>query len=412
MANSLRNIMHDGITPQRAADKVRIANRPIGGFTQFEKRRVNAIEAPLIDGAYARTIRVHELLHANHSTPAVSRKWHPIAYNAVEDARVHNIYWPLSMPRQANRDCLAVALRDLRTIQPMAAMASADEWNVNLLVALRTMAIVSRLANRICNHDTALAIRQRLDKRITTAFGPIIAEKLAGILGMVKSRRYKAIREFTALLRDDDEPAHGNKQGDRANGQQTANPMRIVRLPMPEACNSKVKRTALSRSGARLNRSRIVRAITTGSTAGLFVRQRYLPGGTYLFDASGSMCLTDDMLNSLCRSVPAATVAYYSGRGMAADGTYGELVIYAERGRRAADIERVHGGNEVDLYAIEWLLRQPGPRTYIGDGEFCGGPEGQDIKAAALLAGAVANGKVTWYQSVSELSDILGKQTS
>jgi hypothetical protein len=286
----------------------------------------------------------------------------------------------------------------------MAAMASADEWNVNLLVAIRTMAIVSRLANRVCNHDTALAIRQRLDKRITTAFGPIIAAKLADIFGMVKSRRYKAIREFTALLRD--EPAHGNKQGDKANGQQTAHPMRIVRLPMPEACNSTAKRTALARSGGRLNRPRIARAVISGSTVGLFVRQRYLPGGTYLFDASGSMCLTDDMLNSLCRSVPAAIVAYYSGRGMAADGTYGELVIYAERGRRAADIERVHGGNEVDLYAIDWLLKQPGPRVYIGDGEFCGGPEGQDVKAAALLASAVANGKVSWYQSVSELSDI------
>jgi hypothetical protein len=173
---------------------------------------------------------------------------------------------------------------------------------------------------------------------------------------------------------------------------------------MPEPCNSAVRRTALARSGARLNRPRIVRAVITGSTLGLFVRQRYLPGATYLFDASGSMCLSNEMLNSLCRSVPAATVAYYSGHSVRDDGTYGELVIYAEGGRRAARVDHVHGGNEVDLYAIQWLLKQTGPRIYIGDGGFCGGPEGQDVRAAALLASAVANGKVTWHQSVSELN--------
>ena len=163
----------------------------------------------------------------------------------------------------------------------------------------------------------------------------------------------------------DDEPGTAKGKGNGSTGDQTSNPMRIVRLPMPEACNSAVRRISLARSGCRLNRARIVRAVAIGSTFGLFVRQRYLRGGSYLFDASGSMGLTDDRLNALCQSVPAATVAYYSGWGSrsAADGAYGELVVYAENGRRAAECSNVHGGNEVDLFAIQWLLKQPAPRV-------------------------------------------------
>ena len=153
--------------------------------------------------------------------------------------------------------------------------------------------------------------------------------------------------------------------------------MRVVKLPMPETCNSTVKRTALARSGARLNRARLVQAVLNRSTIGLFIRNRYLQGGTYLFDASGSMGLSAERLNELCRSVPAATVAYYSGWACQAhDGAYGELVIYAENGQRATECDHMHGGNEVDLFAIQWLLRQPSPRVYVGDGQFCGGPDG------------------------------------
>ena len=79
------------------------------------------------------------------------------------------------------------------------------------------------------------------------------------------------------------------------------------------------------------------------------------------------------------------------------------LVVYAENGQRADHCDHMHGGNSVDLFAIQWLLRQPAPRVYVGDGEFCGGPDGQDSAAAALLAGAVANGKVKWIQSITEL---------
>jgi hypothetical protein len=400
----IRDIIHDGVQPDRAAENLTITDSARGGFTKFKRRRVEKIAAPLGAGAMARTIRIHELLHANKTSPRRNRKVHPIAENAIEDARVHGIYWPDSMPERANRDCLAAALADLRSIPPMAALARADDWNKSLLVALRAMAILNRLGSV---SRRAYRNAGRLEKRLIAAFGPIVVEKLNEILGKVRTRRVKAMADFMALMRtDDNEPEGdgGSQPGKGSSGAATANPMRIVRLPMPEPCNATARRTALARSGARLNRARLPRAIATGSTAGLFIRQRYLPGGTYLFDASGSMRLTDERLNLLCQSVPAATVAYYSGWGTPdAEGAYGDLVIYAQNGRRADYCSHLHNGNEVDYWAIHWLLRQPAPRVYVGDGQFCGGPEGQDARAAALLAGAVASGQITWHKSIYDL---------
>ena len=138
----------------------------------------------------------------------------------------------------------------------MAALGRADDWNRNLLVALRCKAILARLGSV---SRSVYKLRKRLDKRVINAFGPIVAEKLEEILHKVKKRRGKALAAFTALLRDDDGcdngRGRGRKPGENSNGKATDNPMRIIKLPMPETCNSAVKRTALARSGARLNRA-------------------------------------------------------------------------------------------------------------------------------------------------------------
>jgi hypothetical protein len=396
--NDLRDIIHDGVDANRASEKLRIVHSTRGGRTTWHKRKVISVAAPLQSGAHSRTIRLHEILHANRSPLRQCRKFPDLAVQAIEDARVHTVYWPTSMPKKANRDCLAAALLDSRTIPPMIAMASADDWNVNLLVALRSMAIVKRLGEQ--RHAT------KLQSRLQAAFGPVIVEKLGGILSLVKSHKTQALRKFSALLRSDDDADNNdaNQSGSGSTGESTNSPMQIVRLSMPESCNPAVRRMALARSGARLNRSRLARAVATGSTSGLFIRPRYLPGGTYLIDASGSMQLSADRLGELCRSAPVATVAYYSGWGSPdASGCYGKLVIYAENGRRATAVDHRYCGNEIDLFAIQWLLRQPAPRVYIGDAEFCGGPEGQDVKAAALLASAVASGKIEWQKSICAL---------
>jgi hypothetical protein len=238
---------------------------------------------------------------------------------------------------------------------------------------------------------------------LAKSFPPNIVQELDDILQACKSKRgrTKALKAFSALMRSDEAQQGANKSEGSA-GAMRANLMRgVVKLPMVEPCDATAKRTSIARSGARINRDRLAGAIATGSIAGLFIRQRYLPGGTYLFDASGSMQISEVRLNELCHKFPAATVAYYSGSEyQRADGSFGDLVIYSQGGQRAREVANRYGGNSVELFAIQWLLKQPGPRTFICDGGFCGGPDGQDIAAAKLLAMAFANGDIVWQQSV------------
>jgi len=285
MTNDIRKIVHHGIRAERAADKLTVSSSARGGFTSWHKRKVIEVSAPMGAGASARTIRIHEILHANNTAPLRKSKIHPIAINAIEDAYVHSVYWPNSMPRKANRDCLATALADARTIAPAVATGRAEAWNTSLLVALRSMSMVRRLGS----HKQI----DRLKARILPVVGPIVWERLSEILQRVLSRRNKrkAYAEFTALLFADD-GSEFDGRGKGSTGAATAEPMRIVKLPLTENCNAAVRRLSLARSGARLNRARIVRAVANSSTVGLFIRQRYLAGGTYLFDASGSMGLT------------------------------------------------------------------------------------------------------------------------
>src|SRR6185503_11325818 len=98
----LRDVLHDGVLPRRAADNLTICDSAHGGRTTWRKRKVATIAAPMCAGAYARTIRIHELLHANRTPARNNRKYPALAQNAIEDARVHLVYWPESMPRRAN----------------------------------------------------------------------------------------------------------------------------------------------------------------------------------------------------------------------------------------------------------------------------------------------------------------------
>src|SRR5688500_16479027 len=90
----LKDIVFAGVKSDRAADNLRVYHSDNCGATTYRKKRVATVSAPMVRGAIARTIRIHELLHANRSPVTKPRKVHPIAANAVEDARVHSTYWP------------------------------------------------------------------------------------------------------------------------------------------------------------------------------------------------------------------------------------------------------------------------------------------------------------------------------
>jgi len=397
---TLAELIHDGVRENRAATELAVKHQPIGGLTGWRKGKVNVVSAPLVAGAQARTIRLHEVLHANHSPTRVSRKFHPLTVQAVEDARVHSIYWRLHrLPHRANRDCMAAALTDLRALLKYD-LADHDQWNLAMLIGLRALSI----AHSIGNADFRYKLESRLSRKLTLT----IFHALEEVLSAVRNRS-KASKLFEALLRADKlMPAEGDTLNE-SRGAETRMPMRIVRLPLVEPCHSAAPVARLASSGSIVHRPRLVRALIQRSTVGLFRRRVHREGGTVLLDASGSMGIDSERLSAICRALPFATVAYYDGWGSCArDGAYGELCIFAERGLRASSAPIASGGNEVDLYAIRWLLAQPGPSVLVTDGEFCGGPVGQDIEASKLLASAVAQGQIRWLRSFSELSDHLG----
>jgi hypothetical protein len=323
-------------------------------------------------------------------------KYSPIAFNAVEDMRVHALWWPRGMSRRANRDAIAVALRDARQATG-AELENVDAFNITLLILGRSLAIVDKLGDG--------SQREYVRSVAAQLYGPLISAELRDI--MYDCGAKGAVKRFHALLREKapPRPPHARK-GAGSKGAASSAPMRVVRLPLVAACDP-APVVALARTGSHINAARLARAVITGSSAGLFRRRvTKSPQGTVLIDASGSMGLTNDRLRALCCAFPAATVAFYSGQGQMGDGAYGTLVIFAENGRRAEVIPDsvLHGSNSVDQWALTWLLSQPGPRRFVTDGGFCGGPDGQDLETSKLLACALNAGSVELVASLDDLN--------
>jgi hypothetical protein len=93
-----------------------------------------------------------------------------------------------------------------------------------------------------------------------------------------------------------------------------------------------------------------------------------LPAGAILFDASGSMGVSQEVLLDCCCRAPTATIAYYAGD----DHKFGTLWIFAENGMRARKVTEFPGGNTVDGPALDWLMQQDGPKMFVTDRGFCG----------------------------------------
>lgn len=99
----------------------------------------------------------------------------------------------------------------------------------------------------------------------------------------------------------------------------------------------------------------------------IFRTKKRVKGAAVLVDVSGSMSWDEEDLRRVLEEVPAATVALYSGNG-----TKGDLVIVAHKGRRAtwgSVRSFVHGGNVIDGPALEWLAEQPQEvKVWMSDG--------------------------------------------
>jgi hypothetical protein len=136
----------------------------------------------------------------------------------------------------------------------------------------------------------------------------------------------------------------------------------------------------------------------------LFIKQAPVaPGGSIVFDASGSMGVSQERLCDCCERAPAATVGFYSGD----DDPQGEgkLYVYAKDGMRAAHINDciMYGGNGVDGQALDWLMAQETPRIFVTDRGFCSSND--SLVQLARLAVLEDLGEVTVYESYDKFQE-------
>lgn len=170
----------------------------------------------------------------------------------------------------------------------------------------------------------------------------------------------------------------------------TSDPFRycqIERLPLSIdtlAHNRNILRVP-SFSGPRLRAGSLVQ-LALGIPGSHFIKRAIKEspnGASVMIDASGSMSISTEQLETLGQQIPAGFIAYYCAGG---EYSQGRITIYAEHGRRAEKMpKRIGNGNFVDYAALLTLMgRKERPRILVTDLGFCGGP-GSDIVAAHTL---------------------------
>lgn len=389
-----------------------------GGF------RVTGLDLPSVDSARGRLIRAHEILHASASEvrPRWRARWDERIANIIEDVRLHTTLWE-SM-RHLDRDAGAVALQDALQVRRAfkdGDVVTDDAWNVSVLMAVRAYAVAFGAARPSARVSISTDAFRRVTRALTDAYGLHVQDAIQLIRYQVSCGEMdEACGALSRLLRtdpvepeeDDDEDRPYTLMGERSkpgaeSAQTPSSPMDIVELPRTRATAPPRTRRGFARSGSRLNVRRAARAVASLSTHGLFLRRNKRAGGAVLIDASGSMRVEPEALAEVCALAPAGVVGYYSGmRSRRDEGVFGTLHVFARGGRRASECPRTGGGNSVDLWALRWLLKQVGPRVFVTDGRFTGGPKGQAQAAFMELKHAEDRGLVTVVETVEQAREL------
>jgi hypothetical protein len=413
-----------------------------GGFTEYDdkdRKRVVKIATPASMTYFDVAVRGHETRHATHHTLARKKPKTPneaIAAQIVDDVNVeckplrNTTLGDLTSYRRAH---LCAAMTDLksmvadqRRVKQGKVPDSAAVRNAALLCATRVTAMLGAYATDERGYVVA-AGASTLRKGMAKLQDTIGAKSLRALrevirLGKSSRTRNKAISMLTALLENVPDPENPEEMQPTTDEERSDIMMPVTHGDALEGkmeiCDLRPKTVYCAReksisvkhapNGVIVNARRFVNAIVSGDGLGLFSRRlRQTPGGTVVIDASGSMGATARNLGALCKLVPTATVAYYSGD---AHGK-GILAVYAEKGKRYAGqlpSDTLRGGNAVDLAAVRWLMAHPKPWTLVSDLEFCGGIIGSETVAFALVERAEARGELTVYRSLDAAYEAFG----
>ena len=375
--------MRLGVPARRGDPRVIINPRERAGYCEYDRRGKNVvtIKAPGWGaGAWGRVITLHEMIHANISSVPKprERKYGEHAIQLREDLRVHSRF-----PEHAERDELVVAAQTLRAARGRELSSRYD--------CLRAIGIVYRAGRgRKRIRDLAGAYMRRLEAQIP-GLGQLARDIAWRSYPSKPAERFALlamIKQYLSATRPEEAPLDDAEKSDGA--------MTIVELPRVEDCDSSPARDIFWASGgARLNVNRAIAGMIARDGRPCFRRSALLPSawrGVVLIDASISMNITQQGLNALCRSIPGGTVAYY---GAERNGE-GKLYVFARDGKRAVSPPLGRWGNEVDVEALSWMHRQPGPRVYVGDGQFCSTRGSANF--AAAQAHSLASRADVWHR--------------
>jgi len=181
---------------------------------------------------------------------------------------------------------------------------------------------------------------------------------------------------------DEDKPEEGRgspdtkdtdpiEKAERKKNEAVWGPLEIIKPPLTETRRLKEAFKAnkfLRDTGKRI--VRLNRALTDGKV--FRGSRKKSQAGTILIDASGSMGLTAEMIETLVLGSPGTMVAFYEGADRGDSGGYVKVVAANGKVASAEQMRTYIGGNGVDGPALEWLGRQQGPRVWVSDGEVSG----------------------------------------
>jgi len=125
----------------------------------------------------------------------------------------------------------------------------------------------------------------------------------------------------------------------------------------------------------------------------VFTSKSKRKSGTVLIDVSGSMSFTEEDVQEIIETLPASTVAIYSGDSDADEKepskVKGTLRVVGKNGRYVKYIPEHGFHNLIDGPAIEWLTRQAEPRILVSDLQFTGldyaNPKRGEVSCSAEL---------------------------
>lgn len=408
-----------------------------GGYTEYDqkdRKRVVKIAAPASMTYFDVAVRGHETRHATHHTAPRKKPLtpnHAIAGQIIDDVNVECKPLPnatLGNLKRYRRAHLCAAMSDLknmlndrRRVTAGKVRDSVELRNAGLLCATRVAAMLGAYGR----DERGTVVEPVFGRGIRKLRDTIGGRNLAAIRQIItwgKSARYrnKAISMLAALLETaptPDYPEMDAPEGEPSDilapvthGDALEGKMDILDLRPKTIYCAKEKSISVrpAPNGVIVNARRFVNAMASGDAQGLFSRRlRQTPGGTVVIDASGSMGATARNLGALCKLVPTATVAYYSGN----EHGKGVLAVYAEGGKRYSGQlpdDTLRGGNAVDLAAVRWLMAHPKPWTLVSDLEFCGGVIGSETIAFALVERAEQRGDLTVYRSLDAAYEAFG----